>query len=44
MLVEQLTSFIKQAAEKAIPRARICEFSKPWWSKVLANLHMEIAK
>jgi hypothetical protein len=40
----QLTFCVKQAAEKAIPRAKICEFSKPWWNKDLAKLRQEMAK
>ena len=34
-LVIDLTSCIKTAVEKAIPRSKICEFSKPWWNEEL---------
>ena len=31
-----LTQSIQEAARKAIPKARCCERSKPWWSQELA--------
>ena len=34
-LVIDLTSYIKLVVEKAIPRSRTCEFSKPQWNKEL---------
>ena len=43
-LVIDLTSCIKTAAEKAIPRSKICEFSKPWWNKELLKKRKKMAK
>ena len=43
-LVIDLTSYIKLAAEKAIPRTRICEFSKLWWNKELLQKRKKMAK
>ena len=43
-LVVDLTRCIKLAAEKAIPKARICEFSKPWWNKELLQKRKRMAK
>ncbi len=43
-LVKDLTSCIKLAAEKAIPRSRTCEFSKPWWNKELLQKRKKVAK
>ena len=34
-LVIDLISCIKLAAKKAIPKSKICKFSKPWWNKEL---------
>ena len=43
-LVIDLTSGIKLAVEKAIPRSRTCEFSKPWWNKELLKKRKKIVK
>ena len=43
-LVGDLTSCIKLAAEKAIPKSRTCEFSKPWWNKELLQKRKKMAK
>ena len=43
-LVIDLTSCIKLATEKAIPRSRTCEFSKLWWNKELLKKRQKMAK
>ena len=43
-LAIDLTSCIKLAVEKAIPKSRICEFSKPWWNKELLKKRQKMAK
>ena len=39
-----LTESIQEAANKAIPRARRCERSKPWWSKELAEQRKQASR
>ena len=39
-----LTNSIKLAVEKAIPRSKPCEFSKPWWNKELLQKRKKMAK
>jgi ribonuclease HI len=39
-----LTQSIQEAARKAIPKARHCERSKPWWSKELAEQRKQASK
>ena len=33
-----LTTTIKEAADRAIPRKRVSEYSKPWWDDELTHL------
>ena len=39
-----LTQSIQEAANKAIPRTRRCERSKPWWSKELAEQRKQASR
>jgi hypothetical protein len=39
-----LTQSIQEAADKAIPRTRRCERSKPWWSKELAEQRKQASR
>lgn len=39
-----LTQSIQEAARQAIPKARRCERSKPWWSKELAEQRKQASK
>jgi hypothetical protein len=39
-----LTQSIQEAAAKAIPKARCCERSKPWWNKELAEQRKQASK
>ena len=41
-LAENFTSSINTAAESAIPRARPCERSKPWWTNELNTLRKSL--
>ena len=43
-LVIDLTSYIKIVVEKAIPRSKTCEFSKPWWNEELLKKRQKMAK
>ena len=43
-LAIDFTSCIKLAAEKAIPKSRTCEFSKPWWNKELLQKRKKMVK
>ena len=43
-LVVDLTSCIKLAVEKAIPRSRACEFSKLWWNIELLQKRKKMVK
>ena len=43
-LVIDLTSCIKTAAEKAIFRSKIYEFSKLWWNKELLKKRKKMVK
>ena len=39
-----LTQSIQEATAKAIPKARRCERSKPWWSRELAEQRKQASK
>src|SRR6266568_9154212 len=43
-LVIDLTSCIKIAAEKAIPKSKTCKFSKLWWNEELLKKRQKMAK
>jgi len=43
-VVETITTTIELAADKAIPKARLSERSKPWWSTELATLRKASSK
>ena len=43
-ITNTLTRCIQTAASKAIPLARKCERSKPWWNKELANLRKSYSR
>ena len=43
-LAQLFTTTIMNAAESAIPRARLCERSKPWWTEELKTLRKLLHK
>ena len=43
LLIERFTTFLQTIIDKYIPRAKISEFSKPWWNEHLSKLRKRLA-